>query len=124
MRRNRILKIKIALAIIIFMIIGGYSLYEARNLIIGPVLSVKNPKNMAVLKSSLLDIQGETRNIVRIALNDRPIFVDKQGNFSEKILLSPGYNVVKLNVADKFGRVKEKILEVVFKDIEESVAIK
>jgi hypothetical protein len=47
-------------------------------------------------------------------LNDRQIFVDKDGTFNEELLLSPGYNVWTIQAKDKFGRIVTKKIELVF----------
>jgi len=93
--------------------IVGYSIYQARNLIGGPEINITSPQNGATLTDPFVEIKGTTENIVSISLNDRPIFVDKQGAFSEKILLVSGYNILKVTVKDKFGRSVEKRLELV-----------
>jgi hypothetical protein len=83
-------------------------------LIIGPTLDISRPESGLTLKDPLVEIVGVSQNINFISLNDSPIFVDKQGNFREKILLQPGYNITKLFVSDRYGREKEKFLELVY----------
>lgn len=102
-------------------VIAGYTGFESRNWFLGPVLTITSPKNGDTLNLPLIEVQGETRNTSLITLNDRAITIDDQGVFKEKILLSPGYNVIKINAKDKFGRVKEKVLELVLKDTNELV---
>lgn len=101
----------IALAIIV---IGGYSLFQARKMLEGPEISIASPKNGATVNDALVDITGVAKNIKDISLNDRPIFVDEQGNFNEKLLLYPGYNIIKLKATDKFGKETEKEIQNVF----------
>ena len=48
-------------------------------------------------------------------MNDRKIFIDQQGNFKEKILLSYGYNIITMKANDKFGRNTKKKLELIYK---------
>lgn len=95
-------------------IIIGYSFFQAKNLIDGPLVEISYPSNGASLHDSLVEIQGKAENIVKISLNDRPIHIDQQGVFKEKILLSSGYNIIKVDASDKFGRNTDKILEVVY----------
>ncbi len=93
-----------------------YIFYQGKNIIEGPLISIQSPINGATITSSLIEVRGISDNIARISLNDRPIFIDEEGFFKEKILLSPGYNIIKLSAADKFGRVKEQILELIYRD--------
>ncbi|TSC61250.1 MAG: Xre-like protein DNA-binding protein [Parcubacteria group bacterium Gr01-1014_107] len=93
----------------------GYAFFEARGVIAGPIIEVTEPKNGKSFHESLITIKGYTRNISFISLNDNPITVDEEGNFIEKLLLSPGYNIIKLKVVDRFGREKVSFLELLFK---------
>ena len=120
-------KIKIWLKFGIFgfaaLSIGGYSFYEARNIIAGPVINVYEPRNGTFFSKPLVEIKGNVKNISEISLNDKQITIDKTGFFSEKFLLSEGYNIIKIDAQDKFGRKKEKKLELVFRgDNDELVA--
>ena len=93
-----------------------YIFYQGKSIIEGPLISIQSPINGATITSSLIEVRGISDNIARISLNDRPIFIDEEGFFKEKILLSHGYNIIKLTAADKFGRVKEQILELIYRD--------
>lgn len=107
--------IKILIISIILLILFGYTTYEIQRVAFGPRIEVTSPKNGSSILSSLTKITGIAKNIKEISLNDRKIFVDEQGNFSEEILLSYGYNAVVLKASDKFGRNTEKIIELVYK---------
>lgn len=111
MRISSKLALKISIVAIVSLIIFGYCGFQARNLIIGPKILVSTPINGADLADPLVIIAGLATNITRISLNDRPIFVDKHGNFSEKLLVPPGYTIIKLAAQDKFGRFTQKLIE-------------
>ncbi len=81
----------------------------------GPKITVTSPPNGAAVSESLISIDGQAKNTKIITLNDRPIVVDEKGNFSEKILLSYGYNVLELKAEDKFGKKTEQELQIVYK---------
>jgi hypothetical protein len=92
----------------LFLCIVGYGLFQARNLIAGPQISLITPIDGSAVANSLVTISGKAHNISFISLNDRPIFIDQQGNFNEQLVLSPGYNVWTLMAKDKFGRTVSK----------------
>jgi len=100
----------------ILLIVGilGYTYFQMQNIIIGPVITVSDPTNGASLASSRVEVIGTTRNISSINLNDRQIFIDEKGDFKEKLLLSPGYNIITLRAEDKFGRETKNVLELVY----------
>ena len=116
MNRNALSKLKISLFILFWLIIFSYSLFQAWKLISGPIIDVYTPQNGATYSQTLIEIDGRARNVAYINLNDRPIFTDKDGYFKEKLLLSSGYNVIKLDARDKFKTYAEKKLEVILKE--------
>ena len=106
--------VKITLISLIVLGIAGYSLFQARNLINGPRVSISWPHDGATLTNESVAVKGVAKNIAYITLNDRQIFVDKEGNFDEELLLAPGYNRWKLEAKDKFGRIVSQKIELVF----------
>jgi hypothetical protein len=111
MKPSKVLTIKILLSVIIFLLILGYGLFQARNLIIGPEITILTPKNGENVTNPLVIVTGVAINITKISLDDRQIFVDKKGNFSEKLLVPSGYTIIKLVTQDKFGRTTQKLVE-------------
>lgn len=106
---------KTGLLCIFILVIFGYSFFQARNLIFGPAIYINSPINGNTYISPLVEIKGLAKNANYLTFDDRPIFTDEFGNFEEKILLSPGYNIIKLDAQDKFGKKTEKIIEVILK---------
>jgi hypothetical protein len=108
--------IKIASISILGIIIVSYSIFQAWKIIQGPIINVYSPQNGQTFNQSLIEVEGTVKNVSHINLNDRPIFTDKNGYFKEKFLLSPGYNVIKLDASDKFKKNTEKRLTVILKE--------
>lgn len=116
MNRNAKSILRISLFSIFGAVIVGYSLFQAWKLISGPIINITSPQNGTTFSQALIEIEGQARNIAYLNLNDRPIFTDKNGYFKEKILLSPGYNIIKLDAQDKFKKYTEKRLELILKE--------
>jgi hypothetical protein len=116
MNKNLASLIKTTSVVLLGLIIVGYSLFQASTLLRGPVIDIYTPQNNATYDTTLIQIQGRARNIAYIRLNGTKMFTDKDGYFDEKILLSPGYNVVTLIASDKFGKHTEKKLELILKE--------
>ncbi len=93
----------------------GYGLFQAKKIIMGPEISIAYPQNGGTVSTSSVDISGIAKNIASISLDDRPIYIDESGNFKEKLMLYPGYNVITLKAHDKFGSAIEKKVELVYK---------
>ncbi|MFA5888944.1 MAG: hypothetical protein WCW47_03455 [Candidatus Paceibacterota bacterium] len=116
MNRSAISVLRISLISILVLVIVGYSLFQAQKLLTGPVIDVYTPQNGATYNQTLIEIDGRAYNVAYLNLNGRPIFTDKDGYFKEKLLLSPGYNIIKLDAVDKFKKYTEKTLELVLKE--------
>jgi hypothetical protein len=43
-----------------------------------------------------------------MTINGRIISIDRQGNFSDGVILSPGYNIVEVAQKDQFGKEKKQ----------------
>ncbi len=116
MTRNALSVLRISLIVALVLVIVGYSGFQASKIISGPVIEVYSPMNGSTYNQTLIEVEGKARNIAYLNLNDRPIFTDKEGYFKEKILLSQGYNVIKLDARDKFKKYTEKRIEVILKE--------
>ncbi len=93
-------------------LIVGYVLFQSKNLISGPQISVTEPKDGATLSYNLVTVKGNAQNIAYIHLNDRLIFIDEAGQFSEKLIAPPGYSIIKIEAQDKFGKSIEQFIHV------------
>jgi hypothetical protein len=116
MNRNAISILRISAISLLGLFIIGYSLFQAWKLISGPIIDIYTPQNGATYSQTLIEISGRARNVAYINLNGRKIFTDKNGYFKEQLLLSPGYNILKLDARDKFGTYTEKKLELILKE--------
>jgi hypothetical protein len=117
MNREGVKKILKVLTIsLIVAIVVGYSYFASRDFILGPELIITEPVNGSTLSTSTVILKGQALRIQDITLNNRPILIDEQGNFTETILLFPGYNVSLISAQDKFDRTIEYKLELVYQD--------
>ena len=111
MKSSKALALRISIVVGVFILILGYGLFQARNIIAGPEITITTPQNGASVNDPLVVVSGIATNINSITMNDRQIFIDKQGNFSEKLLAPEGYTIIKVAAQDKFGRRIERRIE-------------
>jgi hypothetical protein len=104
----------ITIGLFLFLLIG-YGIFEIWNYATGPKIIVHFPTNGTAVAESLITINGGSKNTKLITLNNRPIVIDRDGNFSEKILLAYGYNELVLKAEDRFGKKTETSLKIVYK---------
>ena len=103
--------LKTIFLIFIACIILGYALFATHDVILGPSIVITGPTNGSNFTVPNTTITGTVYRIKEITLNGRPITIDDKGNFSETVLLAPGYNIFTFTVQDKFGRSKDYRLE-------------
>src|SRR5271168_2930430 len=114
MNRDAKFLLRISILILFVIVICGYAYYQARKIIDGPQIKIDSPTNGEVFNTSFIDIKGNAQNITSISLDDRPILIDQNGNFDEKLLLPPGYTIIDMKAEDRFSRNIEKTLEVYY----------
>lgn len=93
-----------------------YSLFSFRDYIEGPEIIINEPVNGTTFSTSTVTIKGRVLRIQDVTLNNKPILIDTDGNFSEVLMLLPGYNVSVISAKDKFKRTIEYKLEFVYQD--------
>ncbi len=108
MIRNIVEHAKTYLAIILLIMVVVYIIFNSRILIAGPKIIVNTPSNGASFENKTIKIEGLAQNTSFISINDRPITIDEENQFSETLLLIPGYNIITIRAKDKFER---KIIE-------------
>ena len=102
--------------VMIVVVIVGYTYFQTRLLIRGPLLHIQSPRSGTTYTDSRVILSGQAQNITQIEVNNRPIFVNEQGVFREQLLLPPGYSVVRVTGTDKFDRTVTQLLEVVLEN--------
>ncbi len=95
--------VRYALTISLVAILLAYIIFQARFLIQGPTITLVNEPT-SVENSRTVTLTGQARNITKITLNDRPIFTDTSGYFSEALVLENGYTVATITATDRYGR--------------------
>ena len=91
-----------------------YTLFQSRALIEGPQISLITPLQGQTSTSSLILIKGSALHAKELTLDGRAIFIDLAGNFSEQLLLAPGYNIIELTATDVEGRKQKKQVELYY----------
>lgn len=100
--------------ILFFLLLVSYGLLKTKNLILGPEIVIAAPQNGAAVATNPIEIKGQAERIAFLSLNGEQIYTDEQGHFDQKLLLTHGYNIIKLEARDKFGRTVEEVLNLVY----------
>lgn len=84
----------------------GLIVYNVKDMVFGTPFTVKAAADGSTVDSTFIPITGTTKHAQQISINGRIIGVDRQGNFSDGVILSPGYNIVEVAETDRFGKRK------------------
>jgi hypothetical protein len=90
-----------------------YVLFQARFLLAGPQIFTASLPTAS--EERLIVLEGQAKNIIRMSLNGRQIYTDKDGHFKEALVLENGYTVATLQAEDRYGRITTHTQEFVFK---------
>jgi len=107
--------LSLALPAFLFVIILGYTYYKTKNLLGGVILKVDGITDGQGFDSPEIKLFGSAKNATLMTINGREIFVDKDANFEEKLLLLPGYNIIEVKAEDKFGKKIQKDYQLTLK---------
>lgn len=110
MRDDTKKNIKNGLIIGLFFIIISFSYFKTKDLFMGVNLKV-NGISDGEASSPLIKINGQAKNATLLSINDRPIFIEPNGQYEESLLLLPGYNIITIKAQDKFNNKTEKVYQ-------------
>jgi hypothetical protein len=95
--------LKIGLGVFLGVLFLTYAVYQARNLIQGPTITLSAEAEI-VQSTRGLTISGIARNIVVLRLNGREIHTNERGAFEHTLTLENGYTIMTLEAEDRYGR--------------------
>jgi hypothetical protein len=107
--------VRLFLIITSVLLLISYGIFNARDLIIGPTIEIFSPAKDMETTENVIDIKGQAKNVAFISLNEKPIFVDTEGLFEEKLLLSPGSNIIEIRARDRFKKEIIKTIKIYYK---------
>jgi hypothetical protein len=104
------------LLIISAILIVGYGFFNAREFILGPSIEIMNKNEFREVGKNIVTIKGIAKNTVYLTLNEKPVYLDRDGNFEEKLLLSPGFNTIQMYGRDRFKKETLEELKIYYKE--------
>ena len=99
--------------LIVSCLLIGYTMFQARFLLAGPVVTLINPPEQ-VQTQRQITLEGTARNIAYLTLNGRQIYTDKNGYFKEALVLENGYTITTLQAHDRYERSRSYTQEFVY----------
>ena len=115
-------RFSVTAALLVLVVLGvfGFVLGNMRDLLFGAPLTITTASNGATLTDGYLPVSGKATHARDVRINGRLVTIDREGNFSDAVLLSPGYNVITVASRDQFGKEAVKTYHLV---LDESSAV-
>ena len=91
----------------IFLILASIFTYigwGVNKIISPPFLLVKTPANNLIVEEMTINVSGQTEKEVDLYINDRPLLIDQQGDFSIDLNLQKGENIIKITAQKKHSK--------------------
>jgi hypothetical protein len=105
-------RIVTVILVIFFVVVVVYGYWEARGIVIGPVISI--PTEVTEVHESPITLEGNATRITSLAINGHTVPVTENGSFSEEFLPQVGYNRVTFEARDKYGTTRTRIMEILY----------
>ena len=109
---KKIIKIGSIFILSLFIIVFGF--FTSKNVIFGVKIKNVNIIDGTKVANNIIEITGNAKNAVNLTLNDRPISIDRKGNFDETVALLSGYNIINIKAKDEFGNNDEKNYKLIY----------
>lgn len=95
-------------------LLGGYVLFQGRDVFFGPRLSLLEPRNGALVEGSVR-VRGKTDPFTKVFINEFESMSDEEGNFEEAIPFAKGFHVVEVVTKNRFNKEARVVRQIVVK---------
>ena len=109
---SRIKMSQAILIIILFLSLLVFLLFQYKDAIINPSISISYPKENQVIRSTSVLVSGNTNPDNVVYVNNFPVSVSDNGSFRKNISVFQGRNKINIKVVNRFNKITEKTLEV------------
>jgi hypothetical protein len=108
--------LKFGLLGLLFVFIGVYSMFQIKALAKGVDLDISGITDGEVFTQNNLVLKGLALHASLITVNGKEVSVDQDSNFSEELVLSPGYNIIAIEAKDKFNKSTQEVYRVSYNE--------
>jgi hypothetical protein len=105
-------KFRVYLFIILIFSIFIYFGFKIFNLIYGPIIRIYSPTSGEIIYTDTFILKGNIQNAKNIYINGREIDINKDGDFDEELISKYPYTLIVINVTDKYGKSREKVMNI------------
>jgi hypothetical protein len=86
------------------LLLVGYVASQIRSILAPPRLELTEPGEDITIQGNTLVISGRAEIGADVTINEQIVLADKNGQFTESLILSPGVNTIEVKARNKFNR--------------------
>jgi len=101
---------------VLFLVAIGYAAYQLSGLFRQPVLIVLVPTDNSTVNSALLTLKLKRNDLItRILVDRNEVELTEKDTIETQLLLAEGYNIITIIGEDRFGRIINEKVHLVYK---------
>lgn len=89
---------------LISIFIGVYFIYQLDFLLGAPKITLNSPMADLVVNNDKIEFMGKVELNSNLTINNQEVYIDKEGNFKEEIILHQGLNTIEMTAKNRFGK--------------------
>lgn len=90
---------------LIFLVLGGYLLFQYKKFISPPFLLIREPVEGAMYTANSVNVTGKTDPEATVTVNGQPVLLSNDGSFSTELDVLPGDQKINIKSSSRSGRV-------------------
>jgi len=111
---TKIIKTTAIVGFLVFIV--GYAVLNTRLISKGINLKINGIENGKIYEEGSIDITGNAKRARHVLVNGREINLNQEGEFSDVLIILPGYNIITISAEDKFGKITKQVFEIIRKE--------
>lgn len=108
----------------LFAFIIIYSIFQTKAIAKGADVTINGIENGQIFKDSFVELQGVAVHANHLSINGKELVIDEKNNFTDELVLSPGYNIITVEAKDRFDKKTKKVYEVFYDENQENPVVK
>lgn len=77
-----------------------FGLFRSQNILLGPSITLSEP----TIKEGSISLIGKVSRSANFSINGTSIAPEQNGDFNERLFLTPGHTIITLQARDRFDR--------------------
>ncbi|XKT75375.1 MAG: hypothetical protein ACJKSS_01135 [Patescibacteria group bacterium UBA2103] len=95
---------------IVFVLIFGFT--RAKGILYGPQITLYEDRIYSSIDEGFITLEGTVERNAYFSINGMVVAPEQNGNFSERLYVTPGHTIMTIQARDRFERSTEEIISI------------